>query len=99
MEYVRSSVDEALALLLSEIVPDAVLLDPSRAGSGSQVVAALALAGPRRVVYVSCDAATLARDLKLLCVSGPYRLTHLGLEDMFPQTWHVESVAILVRDQ
>ncbi len=98
VEFIRASVDDVLSSLLSQHNPDAVLVDPPRAGCSSKVVAALALAGPARIVYVSCDPATLARDLRLLCVSGPYRLSYLAQVDMFPQTWHVECVATLVRE-
>jgi 23S rRNA (uracil1939-C5)-methyltransferase len=77
---------------------DAVVLDPPRAGCDPKVTAWLALAGPPTVVYVSCDPATLARDLRLLSVSGPYRVEDLELVDMFPQTHHIECVATLRRD-
>lgn len=74
-----------------------VVLDPPRAGCAREVTAWLALAGPPRLVYVSCDPATLARDLRLLCVLGPYQVVALDLVDMFPQTHHVEAVAVLDR--
>ncbi|MGH7722482.1 MAG: class I SAM-dependent RNA methyltransferase [Candidatus Dormibacteria bacterium] len=76
---------------------DAVVLDPPRAGCAPRVTAWLALAGPPTIVYMSCDPATLARDLRLLSVSGPYRLDELALVDMFPQTQHIECVATLSR--
>jgi len=74
-----------------------VLLDPPRAGCDPRVTAWLALAGPATIVYVSCDPATLARDLRLLSVSGPYRIEGLELVDMFPQTHHIECVVTLRR--
>lgn len=74
---------------------DAVLLDPPRDGA-KQSVALIAQLAPKRVVYVSCNPATLARDAKELLAAG-YQLTALGVIDMFPQTAHVESMALFVR--
>jgi 23S rRNA (uracil1939-C5)-methyltransferase len=74
---------------------DVVLLDPPRAGAAACVVE-LARVRPRRIVYVSCDPATLARDIKTLMEQG-YRLEEAVPLDLFPQTAHVETVAHLVR--
>lgn len=74
--------------------PDLVLLDPPRAGAGAVVIERLAALAPPQLVYVSCDPATLARDLKLLLAYG-YTLRALSVLDMFPQTFHVETVAKL----
>ena len=68
-----------------------------RIGCGGSVTAWIALAGPERVVYISCDPATLARDLHVLVASGPYELEDLVIVDMFPQTYHVECVVTLRR--
>ena len=76
--------------------PDLALLDPPRAGLGVEECGLLARCGPRRIVYVSCDPATLGRDLAALIQSG-YRLQQLQLVDMFPQTHHLETIATLVR--
>jgi 23S rRNA (uracil1939-C5)-methyltransferase len=57
----------------------------------------MALAGPPRAVYVSCDPATLARDLQVLVASRPYAVESLDVVDMFPQTHHVECVVALSR--
>lgn len=97
VRYVPEPVEHALPRVAGEAPVDAVILDPPRAGCDSRITAWLALTGPRRIVYVSCDPATLARDLRVLVGSGPYDLGRLDLVDMFPQTAHVESVATLVR--
>lgn len=73
---------------------DLVVIDPPRGGLAKGVADALVRRAPRRIVYVSCDAATLARDLKSL-ITGGYVLDKLRVFDLFPMTEHVESVAIL----
>jgi 23S rRNA (uracil1939-C5)-methyltransferase len=74
--------------------PDFVIVDPPRAGLGKDVTALLAGIRPTHITYVSCDPATLSRDLKSLVDSG-YSLSQLHMVDMFPQTFHLESVAKL----
>lgn len=97
LHYVLSPVEDALPAAAAGDMADVVILDPPRAGCSSRVTGWLAMAGPERVVYVSCDPATLARDLHVLVASGPYRVEALDIVDMFPQTYHVESVVTLVR--
>jgi 23S rRNA (uracil1939-C5)-methyltransferase len=97
LRYVCAPVEKALAQVAAEAPVDAVVLDPPRAGCEGGVTGWLALAGPPRVVYVSCDPATLARDLHVLVSSGPYAVAGFDLVDMFPQTHHVESVVGLHR--
>lgn len=79
------------------LAPDIVLLDPPRKGCDRTVIETLLHSSPRRLVYVSCKPATLARDLKLLCQAGNYRLTRVQPADFFPQTAHVECAAFLER--
>ncbi len=75
---------------------DLVLLDPPRAGAESAVIKGILELGPKRICYVSCDPATLARDLKKL-LAGGYALDAISGFDLFPQTHHVETVVQLRR--
>ena len=97
-EYVQASTLNYLrqAVERRQPAPDLILLDPPRAGAGVEAAKMLADLGPRRIVYVSCDPATLGRDLAALIQSG-YRLLRLQLVDMFPQTYHMETIAVLQR--
>ena len=92
VEFVLGRTEDVLGQL--EQRPDAVVLDPPRAGCQARALESLIEMSPPRVAYVSCDAETLGRDLKVLCRGG-YRLEHVVPLDMFPQTHHVECVAIL----
>lgn len=74
--------------------PDVLVLDPPRAGAGGKVMRKIGRSGARRVVYVSCNPTTLAPDLRELIAFG-YRLLEVQPFDMFPQTHHVEAVAVL----
>ena len=76
---------------------DLALIDPPRSGAGPEVVAELARLRVPRLLYISCDPATLARDAKLLLAAG-YRLEQVQPVDLFPQTYHVESMALFVRE-
>jgi len=76
--------------------PDLAVVDPPRSGLGERVARKLANLGAPRVIYVSCDPATLARDLVVLLGAG-YRMDQVHLVDLFPQTYHLETVVHLVR--
>jgi 23S rRNA (uracil1939-C5)-methyltransferase len=76
--------------------PDLVVADPPRGGLGENVIRALAKLGAHRMTYVSCDPSTLARDLRTLISLG-YQITGAHLIDLFPQTYHIESVFHLAR--
>ena len=78
--------------------PDVVFLDPPRAGSDERFLRSLLKAAPERVVYVSCDPETLARDLKVLTAGG-YQVRRIQPVDMFPWTEHVECVVKLSRQE
>ena len=76
--------------------PDVVVIDPPRAGIAASVVQAILDSAARRVVYVSCDPATLARDLRLF-VDGGFTIDSVQPVDMFPHTQHIECVTVLDR--
>jgi 23S rRNA (uracil1939-C5)-methyltransferase len=101
IENIRFQVGTVATLLptVTEVLggdrPDIVVLDPPRKGCEGGVLDALLTLKPPHIVYMSCNPATLARDLKQLCAGG-YRLERLQPADFFPQTSHVECVAFLV---
>jgi 23S rRNA (uracil1939-C5)-methyltransferase len=76
--------------------PDLIVVDPPRTGLGPEITTLLADLAAPSLVYVSCDPATLARDLRALIASG-YVIESLTLADLFPQTFHLESVVRLRR--
>ena len=76
--------------------PDLVVVDPPRSGLGDRVARLIAGLDAPRVTYVSCDPATLARDLVPLQAAG-YRVDQIHLVDLFPQTYHIETVLHLIR--
>jgi 23S rRNA (uracil1939-C5)-methyltransferase len=84
------------AFVAGKVRFDCILLDPPRQGLG-KAAALLPLLAPKRILSISCDPATLARDLALISKDG-YRLTRITPIDMFPQTHHIESVALLERN-
>jgi 23S rRNA (uracil1939-C5)-methyltransferase len=92
----HSSVEEFLAALPRQVKYDFVVVDPPRAGLGEKVARLVAALGAPRLSYVSCDPATLSRDLRVLLESG-YRVEEVHLVDLFPQTFHIESVFHLAR--
>jgi 23S rRNA (uracil1939-C5)-methyltransferase len=81
---------------LGTFTPDLVVVDPPRGGLGERVARLLVTSAAPRVCYVSCDPATLARDLVPLLAAG-YRAEQVHLVDLFPQTYHLESVVHLIR--
>ena len=76
-------------------VPDVVVVDPPRKGCDESLLSTILSVKPEKVVYVSCDPATLSRDLKILCESGEYKLNKVCPVDQFPNSIHVETVCLL----
>lgn len=96
-QIIKDTTEHALPGILRQFpaAETLVLLDPPRAGCQKKVIEALRKARPAHVFYVSCNPATLARDLKALCADGCYRLDKLALFDMFPRTAHFETAVAL----
>ena len=78
------------------LVPDAITLDPPRKGCDKRVLEAILASSVRRLVHVSCNPATLARDLQVLTAGG-FHLLRVQPVDMFPHTGHVETVVLMSR--
>ena len=76
-------------------VPDVIITDPPRDGMHAAVVQQILNIAPEKIVYVSCNSATQARDLALM--DAQYKVTKTQAVDMFPQTFHVENVVLLER--
>ncbi|MDD2484260.1 MAG: 23S rRNA (uracil(1939)-C(5))-methyltransferase RlmD [Eubacteriales bacterium] len=96
-EYICGKAEEELPRLLEEgVSADVVILDPPRAGCDPALLDAVIAASPARIVYVSCDPATLARDIKVLSANG-YQFVEAQPVDMFPHSGHVETVVLMSR--
>jgi tRNA/tmRNA/rRNA uracil-C5-methylase (TrmA/RlmC/RlmD family) len=94
-EFVAGAVENLLPRLLSRFTARAttVLLDPPRKGCQPETLQLLCRERPAQVIYVSCNPATMARDLNVLCAEGVFQLAQVVPLDMFPNTQHVECVA------
>ena len=86
-----------LDLLESYAAPGVIITDPPRAGMHPKALSTMLRLKPRRIIYVSCNPASLARDGKEICLQG-YRLLSVQPVDMFPHTSHIESVACFEMD-
>jgi 23S rRNA (uracil1939-C5)-methyltransferase len=85
-------------LLQRKVQADIIVLDPPRAGATLKTLERVLAFLPRKIIYVSCNPATLARDLKFFHLFG-FRLEQLQPVDMFPYTYHIECVAEMVRTE
>jgi 23S rRNA (uracil1939-C5)-methyltransferase len=93
---------EAEKILTSDFIekngkPDAIITDPPRSGMHEKVLKTMIEVGPEKIVYISCNPATQARDIALLAES--YRLVKCQPVDMFPHTQHMENIALLIKNQ
>lgn len=95
-DFAVGAAEDVIPRLYEEkgITADVVVVDPPRKGCDSVLLDTIAAISPKKVVYVSCDSATLARDLAYLCPKG-YTIEKVQVVDMFPHTVHVETVVLL----
>ena len=91
-----STLDFLRSQAAAQTKPELVLVDPPRAGLGKEICSHLARVAAPNIIYISCDPATLARDLQTLLQSG-YFVETMNLVDLFPQTFHLETVTVLAR--
>jgi 23S rRNA (uracil1939-C5)-methyltransferase len=95
VRYRRGKVEDILRQ--SDEPVDVLVLDPPRSGCAEAAVEAMAHLRAERIVYISCEPSTLARDVNRFCAAGRYTLSEVTLVDMFPQTYHIETIAELER--
>ena len=96
--FICADAKEAAVQLAEEnLHPDVIVVDPPRKGCDAQVLQAIATMAPQRLVMVSCNSASLARDCKELAALG-YQLVKAAPVDLFPRTTHVETVALLSKE-
>lgn len=97
-KFICADAPKGAEILKSEgIKPDVIILDPPRKGCAPSLFDTVCQMNPKRIVYVSCDSSTLARDLKILEEKG-YKTKKVSAVDMFPRTPHIEAVCLLERE-
>jgi 23S rRNA (uracil1939-C5)-methyltransferase len=96
VRYRRGRVEDSASQIEGPV--DVLVLDPPRAGCAETAVEAMANLRAERIVYISCDPSTLARDVGRFTAAGRYTLVEVAFVDMFPQTFHIEAVVKLVRN-
>ena len=99
VEFNCADATVAMAKLAKKKNIEVIVLDPPRAGCDKQVLEHILQIAPKKIVYVSCNPASLARDMRILADSGEYELAKVQPVDMFAQTSHVECVALMSRVQ
>jgi len=92
-EFLEGDIKDVLPRLKAK--PDVMIIDPPRVGMHKDVVGQVLSIAPEKIIYVSCNPATLARDLELLCPR--YDIIEIQPVDMFPHTYHIESIALLLK--
>ena len=101
ISFINADCADALPILVEETLSESsrlnVVLDPPRTGAQREVLDAIIASPAKKVIYMSCYPITLVRDLQVLIGEGGFQLKHVSAFDMFPQTWHIESLAILER--
>jgi len=97
ISFITGKFEDLLPELVEQNCPDTLIMDPPRSGATKESIETIIQSGIKQIIYVSCSPMTLARDLKLLLNSEKYKLQSLQSFDMFPNTWHIECLAVLNR--
>ena len=97
VKFVQGDVGDVGRLVQDDPKPDVVVCDPARAGLSKRALEGILSLNPRRIVYVSCEVSTQARDVRRILDSGGYEVSDVQAFDMYPQTTHVESVCTLTK--
>lgn len=98
--WVADQAEQAMAKWQQDgLKPKVILVDPPRKGLTPSFIQAALKMAPEQIIYISCNPATLARDLKLFTQDAPYRVEKVQPVDLFPQTFHVETVCLLTRTE
>ncbi len=97
-EFYTGKSEEIVPMLYDKgITPDVMVVDPPRKGCDKSLLELMLRMEPKKIIYVSCDSATLSRDLKILCSTNEYKIEKVQPVDMFPMTYHVECVVLLTK--
>ncbi len=89
--------EELLPEIVAKNCPDTLIMDPPRSGASKESLETIIQSGIKQIIYLSCSPMTMARDMRLLLGSGKYELQSMQSFDMFPNTWHIECLAVLGR--